>query len=145
MDDDDVIAPPRIEGLTSVRSHSGFAETIRRLEAGIRARGLTLLARIDHSALAAEAGLSLRPTELFLFGNPRAGTPLMQANQTIGIDLPLKALVWEDGAGVVWISYNEPEWLVLRHLVSERAEIVGAMSMLSSTLAGEATTHSLEA
>ena len=83
-----------------------------RLDAEIRARGLTIFARIDHAAGAAEVGLKLRPTQLIVFGNARGGTPLMQSVQTIGIDLPLKALVWQDAAGKTWISYNEPRWIV---------------------------------
>src|SRR4029450_12973509 len=71
--------------------------------------------RIDHAAGAAAVGMPLRPTELLIFGNPPAGTPLMQAEQTIGIDLPLKALVWEDASGGVWIAYNDPAWLAVRH------------------------------
>jgi uncharacterized protein (DUF302 family) len=86
-----------------------------RLEAAVRAKGMTVFARIDHAAGAAEAGLTLRPTELLIFGNARAGTPLMQARQTIGIDLPLKALVWQDASGKTWLSYNDPPWVVSRH------------------------------
>ena len=82
-----------------------------RLETEIRAQGITVFARIDHAAGAAEAGFTLRPTELLIFGNPRAGTPLMQSVQTIGIDLPLKTLVWQDASGKTWLSYNEPSWL----------------------------------
>src|SRR6516225_1827663 len=86
-----------------------------RLEAEIKAKGITVFARIDHAAGAAQAGLSLRPTEVLIFGNAKAGTPLMQSNQTIGIDLPLKALVWQDADGKVWLSYNAPSWLAQRH------------------------------
>lgn len=82
-----------------------------RLEAEIAAKGLTLFARIDHSAGAAEVGLTLRPTVLFIFGNAKGGTPLMQAAQTAGIDLPLKVLVWQDDKGVTQVSYNDPAWL----------------------------------
>jgi uncharacterized protein (DUF302 family) len=76
---------------------------------------MTVFARIDHAAGAAEVGLPLRPTELLIFGNAKGGTPLMQAEQVIGIDLPLKALVWQDEAGVTWLSYNDPTWLARRH------------------------------
>ena len=94
-----------MDGLTSIFDPT---ETMDRLEAEIRAQGMTVFARIDHAAGAAEAGLKLLPTELIIFGNARGGTPLMQSIQTVGIDLPLKALVWEDASGTTWLSYNEP-------------------------------------
>lgn len=103
------------DGLTTIPSNHGAKETMDRLEAEVRARGMVVFARVDHAAGAAQVGLSLRPTEVLMFGNAKAGTPLMQANQTIGIDLPLKALVWEDENGKVWLSYNEPNWLAQRH------------------------------
>ncbi len=80
-----------------------------RLEVEIKAKGLTVFARIDHAAGAAQVGLALRPTEVLIFGNARGGTPLMQSSQTAGIDLPLKCLVWQDEAGKTWLSYNDPE------------------------------------
>jgi uncharacterized protein (DUF302 family) len=104
-----------VDGLTTVSSAFGAKQTMDRLEAEIRAKGMTVFARIDHAAGASAAGLELRPTEVLIFGNARAGTPLMQATQTIGLDLPLKALVWEDASGTVWLSYNEPEWLAARY------------------------------
>ncbi len=103
------------DGLTTIPSALGAKETMDRLEAEIKAKGMTVFARIDHAAGAAGAGLALRPTELLIFGSAKAGTPLMQAGQTIGIDLPLKMLVHEDAAGKVWLSYNDPNWLVRRH------------------------------
>jgi uncharacterized protein (DUF302 family) len=103
------------EGLVSIPSSFDPKETMDRLEAALRASGVTIFARIDHAAGAAEVGETLRPTELLIFGNPKAGTPLMQAGQTIGIDLPLKALVWQDAAGKTQLSYNEPGWLAKRH------------------------------
>jgi len=103
------------DGLTTISSSYGPKETMDRLEAEIKAKGMTVFARIDHAAGAAQAGLSLRPTEVLIFGNAKAGTPLMQSNQTIGIDLPLKALVWQDADGKVWLSYNAPSWLAQRH------------------------------
>ena len=115
-----------IDGLITVRSHVGPTQTADRLKAELQARGLTLFARIDHAAGAAGAGLALRPTELFIFGNAKGGTPLMQAAQTIGIDLPLKALVWQDEAGVCWFSYNDPAWLAERHGVAEATRQVAA-------------------
>jgi uncharacterized protein (DUF302 family) len=102
-------------GLITVPSVHSVKETIDRLEADVGSRGLTVFARIDHAAGARAAGLTLRPTELLIFGNATGGTPLMQAYQTIGIDLPLKGLAFEDGAGQVWLSYNDPAWLAARH------------------------------
>ena len=92
--------------------------TIDRLENAAKAKGLTIFARVDHAAGATSVGLPLRPTELLIFGNARGGTPLMQLAQTIGIDLPLKALAWEDAAGKTWLSYNDPAWLAARHGVA---------------------------
>ena len=102
-------------GLVTIASSSNPSDTIKKLEASIDARGLNLFARIDHAEGAAKVGQNLRPTEVLIFGNAKSGTPLMQANQTIGIDLPLKALVWEDESGKTFISYNDPEWLAKRH------------------------------
>jgi uncharacterized protein (DUF302 family) len=95
------------EGLTTVKSGYDPKETMDRLEADVRAKGVTVFARIDPTAGATAVGLTLRPTELMIFGNARGGTPLMQAAQTIGIDLPLKALVWQDASGDTWLSYND--------------------------------------
>jgi uncharacterized protein (DUF302 family) len=103
------------DGLTTLRSGFGPAETMSRLEAAIKAKGMTVFARIDHAAGAAAAGMPLRPTEVIVFGNAKAGTPLMQSAQALGIDLPLKALVWQDADGVTWLSCNDPGWLVKRH------------------------------
>jgi uncharacterized protein (DUF302 family) len=103
------------DGLVTVRSNFGPKETMERLEAEVKAKGLTVFAHVDHAAGATAAGLPLRPTDLLIFGNARGGTPLMQAAQTIGIDLPLKALVWQDEAGNTFLSYNDPAWLVKRH------------------------------
>ena len=104
-----------MEGLKTVQSNFRQKETATRLEKEILAQGMKVFARIDHSALAIAAGLSLPPAEVFIFGNPRGGTPLMQADQTIGIDLPLKALVWQDETGATWLAYNDPQWLAQRH------------------------------
>jgi catalase len=117
-----------MDGLTTIESKFEPKETMNRLEAELKARGMTIFARINHATLAEEAGLTLRPTEVILFGNPRGGTPLMQANQTIGIDLPLKALVWQDAAGKTWLSYNEPLWLARRHEIPETEPAVAATS-----------------
>jgi len=108
-------------GLITTRSGNAVKLTVDRLEARLKAMGITVFARIDHAAGAASADMPLRPTELLIFGNPKAGTPLMQANQTIGIDLPLKILVWEDNSGGVWITYNDPTWLAKRHNLGDKA------------------------
>src|ERR1700731_246783 len=117
------------DGLATILSSFGPKETMDRLEAEIKGKGMTGFARIDHAAGAAEVGLPLRPTELLIFGSAKAGTPLMQANQAIGIDLPLKALVSQDAAGTVWLSYNDPHWLAKRHgLGAEVDRITDAMA-----------------
>jgi uncharacterized protein (DUF302 family) len=104
-----------IDGLTTIRSESGPEETMARLKAAVIARGMIVFAHIDHADAAANANMKLRPTDLLIFGGPKAGTPVMQAVPTAGIDLPLKALVWQDEAGTTWLSYNDPAWLAARH------------------------------
>ena len=103
------------DGLVAVKSPHTAAETMTRLEAQVKQRGLNVFARIDHAAGAAKVGKTLRPTELLIFGNPQGGTPLMECAQGAGIDLPLKALVWEDAQAQVWLGYNDPAWLAQRH------------------------------
>ena len=104
-----------VAGLVTIKSGNGPEETMNRFEAEVRGRGMTVFAHIDHAAGAVAAGLSLRPTEVLIFGNAKAGTPLMEATQTIGIDLPLKVLVWRDENGATWLSYNDPVWVAERH------------------------------
>ncbi|HUK11231.1 MAG TPA: DUF302 domain-containing protein [Stellaceae bacterium] len=124
----------------SIRSKFGPEETLNRLEAEIRARGLTVFARVDHAAGAAAVGLPLRATELLVFGNAKGGTPLMQMVQSIAIDLPLKALVWEDEMGGTWLSYNDPAWLSRRHELGDRADAaVRSIRSLLEVLAKTAT------
>jgi uncharacterized protein (DUF302 family) len=129
-----------VEGLTTVPSRFGPKETMDRLATEILAREMKVFARIDHAAGAAEVGLTLRPTELIIFGNARGGTPFMQLVQTVGIDLPLKVLVWEDATGKAWISYNEPEWIAHRHRITNADPIVNKLADLlraiSTTAAG---------
>jgi len=129
----------RVEGLTTIPSSFDPKETMDRLEAEIRAKGLNVFARVDHAAGAEEAGLELRPTNLIIFGNARGGTPLMQASQTAGIDLPLKVLVWQDAAGKTWLSYNEPSWIAQRHHLGIKAEIVDKMAAALSAMSRTAT------
>lgn len=128
-----------IEGLTTIESKFGPKETMDRFDAEVRSHGMRVFARINHAALAAEAGLSLHPTELIVFGNPRGGTPLMQAAQTIGIDLPLKALVWQDASGKTWLSFIDPAWLAKRHGVSGAERTTDAISRTLSGIAAAVT------
>jgi uncharacterized protein (DUF302 family) len=106
-------------GVVSLRSPYSVADTLQRLEAIITSKGLTIFARVDHSGEAAKVGLKMPPTELLIFGSPKSGTPLMIASPTLAIDLPLKALVWQNGDGAVWLSYNAPEYLQQRHNIPE--------------------------
>lgn len=131
------------DGLTTMQSSFGPQETLLKLEAAVKARGMAVFARIDHAAGAAEAGLALRPTELVIFGNARGGTPLMQSDQTMGIDLPLKALVWQDTAGNTWLSHDDPSWLVKRHGMGRETDAtVAALSAALTAVAKAATTSS---
>jgi uncharacterized protein (DUF302 family) len=102
-------------GLITVQSRFGVAETIDRLAETVQHAGLHVFARIDHAAGARDVGASLRPTELLIFGNAKGGTPLMHDQQLAGMDLPVKALAWEDAQGKVWLSYNDLHWLAERH------------------------------
>jgi uncharacterized protein (DUF302 family) len=129
-----------VDGLISLKSSNGPEDTMNRFEAEARAKGLTVFAHVDHAAGAAAAGLLLLPTDLLIFGSARAGTPLMQASQTIGVDLPLKVLVWQDATGQTWLSYNDPAWLAARHGLGAAADAtVVAMAGLLQSLAAAAT------
>ena len=105
----------------------GATETVERLKALLAQKGIEVFAHIDHAAGARKVGLPLRPTEVLIFGNPKAGTPLMQARQTIGLDLPLRALVWEDGEGKVWLTYRRVDDLAQQHHVTDCDEAVKAL------------------
>jgi uncharacterized protein (DUF302 family) len=129
-----------IDGLTTIRSGYGPTETMARLEADVKAKGMTVFAHVDHAAGAAAAGLPLRPTDLLIFGNAKGGTPLMQSVQTIGIDLPLKALVWQDASGETWLSYNDPAWVAKRHALPPDAQAtITALSAALKAVAAAAT------
>ena len=106
---------PADNGKVAVKSPHSAADTLSRLEAQVRQRNLAVVARVDHAAGAQRVAQTLRPTEVMIFGNPQAGTPLMQCAQGVGIDLPMKALVWVDAQQQVWLAYNDPVWLVRRH------------------------------
>jgi uncharacterized protein (DUF302 family) len=127
-------------GLITVASKYSVGETLDRLTAAITSAGLLIFARIDHAGNAKEVGLELRPTELLLFGHPRGGTPLMQDKQTAGIDLPVKALAWEDKEGMVWLTYNEAAWLATRHALGASSKhAVEAIEAGMATLASSIT------
>jgi uncharacterized protein (DUF302 family) len=111
------MSPELNQGLVHLESPCTVTETLTRLERLVRSKGLTVLARIDHSGDAARVGLEMRATELLIFGNPKAGTPLMIASPTVAIDLPLKALAWEDADGKVWLSFNSSGYLAERHSI----------------------------
>ena len=113
-------------GIVRIASSHSVGVTMDRLESLLKERGIIVFARIDFSGDAARAGLTLRPEQLLIFGNPKAGTPLMQAAATAGLDLPLKALIWEDADGKTWLAYNTPQYVVRRH---------GLASTLSTNLA----------
>ena len=129
------------DGLITIPSAFGPEETMNRLEAEVRAKGMTVFAHVDHAAGAAAAGLSLRPTDLLVFGAARGGTPLMELVQTIGVDLPLKALVWQDAAGATWLSYNDPGWLAERHAANPKpTAVLNALSAALKAVTAAATT-----
>ena len=128
------------DGLVTLQSSHDFATTLERLTAALESKGVRVFAQIDHAAGATSAGLELRPTTLVVFGNPVAGTPLMQAVQTAGIDLPLKALVWQDEQGATFLSYNDPAYLAGRHGIGEPAKaVVTALTGALHAIATKAT------
>jgi uncharacterized protein (DUF302 family) len=134
------------DGLVSIRSAHSAQDTSARVESDLATKGVTVFAKIDHAAGAAAAGLTLRPTTLIIFGGARAGTPLMQACQLAGIDLPLKVLIWEDGDGSVWLTYNDPAWVARRHALDLQIEktvqiesLVHAMSAMLAAIARNGT------
>lgn len=117
---------PAADGLVAVLSPYSAKETMTRLEEAVKQRGLNVFARIDHAAGAAKVGHSLRPTAVLIFGHPKGGTPFMQCAQTVGIDLPLKVLVWQDESRRVWLGYNDPAYLARRHEVAD-CPVVGKL------------------
>ena len=126
------------EGLVIRKSPHDAATTMNRLEEILLQKGMTIFARIDHAAGARKIGQELRPTEVIIFGNPKVGTALMRCSQTAGIDLPLKALVWQDESGQVWLGYNDPAWLAGRHQAPECA-VVPKMTQALANFAAAAT------
>ena len=122
------------DGLVQVKSELCVKATADKLDELARQRGLTVFARIDHAAGAAKVGKTLRPTQLLIFGNPKAGTPFMQCSQTVAIDLPLKALVWEDESGQVWVGYNDPAYVAARHEITQCPVVENIRKALSSLI-----------
>jgi uncharacterized protein (DUF302 family) len=111
-------------GFVNVRSNHDVHKTADRLEVVLKQKGMTVFIRINHAEGAKKVGKTLRPTELIIFGNPKVGTPLMQCSQTVGLDLPQKALIWQDEAGLVWFSYNDPKYLAKRHGLAKCGEVL---------------------
>ena len=109
------MAPTADKGLIHKPSHQSVEQTVERLKNILQSKGVALFALIDHSGEADKVGMKMRPTKLLIFGNPKAGTPLMLAAPTVAIDLPLKILIWEDSDGKVWVTYNSPEFLRERY------------------------------
>lgn len=120
------------EGLVAFSSPYSAEETMQRMEQQVQQRGLKVFARIDHAAGAATIGSTLRPTILLVFGHPAGGTPFMQCEQTVGIDLPLKALVWEDASGQVWLGYDDPAFIAQRHGVAQCAVVAKLRQSLNA-------------
>jgi uncharacterized protein (DUF302 family) len=129
-----------VDGLITIQSSHDPDETMTKFESALTAKGMSVFAKVDHAAGAASVGMELRPTLLIMFGNPKGGTPLMQVAQTSGIDLPLKALIWQDASGATWLSYNDPAWIATRHGLHPGAEAaVKAMSGALQAFAAIAT------
>jgi uncharacterized protein (DUF302 family) len=126
------------DGLVAVKSPHGVKETLDRFESAAKAKGLNVFLRLDHAAGAKKIGKDLRPTELLVFGNPQGGTPLMECVQSAGIDLPLKALAWQDEGGQVWLAYNDPRYLATRHSAGECGPVVQNLTKALAGLTQEA-------
>jgi uncharacterized protein (DUF302 family) len=126
------------EGMISVKSAHPVDVSTDRLESMLTSKGMTVFARIDHAAGAAKVGKTLPPTELLIFGNPKVGTPLMQCSHSIAIDLPQKALIWQDAAGQVWISYNDPKFLALRHNTQGCDAVLDKVAMVLANFTNKA-------
>jgi uncharacterized protein (DUF302 family) len=123
-------------GIVDLPSRYSVPETLARLQSILKEKGVTVFALIDHSGEAAKVGLEMRPTQLLIFGSPKAGTPLMVAAPSVAIDLPLKALAWQDAEGKVWLSYNAPEYLQQRHGIPPDLlkNIVGPAALLQKAV-----------
>lgn len=127
------------KGLVNKKSHYSVKVTLDRLENVLRKKGITVVTRWSHDAGAKKAGITLRPTELLIFGNPKMGSHFFTSNQTAGIDLPMKALAWKDKKGQVWLTYNDPTYIANRHGINDRPEIVKKMTGALNNLTNAAT------
>jgi uncharacterized protein (DUF302 family) len=126
-------------GMISKKSAHSVKETLDRLEAALKKKGIGVALRWSHNEKADSVGIPLRPTELLMFGNPKLGSHMFTSNQTAGIDLPLKALAWEDEKGQVWLTYNDPAYIAKRHNIKDRGEIVAKMTKALDGLSNAAT------
>jgi uncharacterized protein (DUF302 family) len=133
--------PATADNLVAKRSAHGVADTMNRLEAAVKEQGIAVLARVNHAAAAQKVDMTLRPTELLIFGNPKLGTPLMQSQQRAGLDLPLKALVWQDEQGQTWIAYRAPAALAAEHGIRDRDPIVQKMTSVLEELTTRAASR----
>ena len=129
-----------MKDLISIQSRYSVKETIDRLASIVESKGLIVFARIDHSENARKQGLELRPTELIIFGNPNVGTGIMQDKQTSGIDLPMRALAWQDEVGSVWLTYNDVKWLADRHNLTSKSNAILKAIEEGMTLVGNMAT-----
>ena len=129
---------PAVADIVRLQSPHSPRDTMDRFEAIVKQRGLTVFARVDHAASAKNADLTLRPTELLIFGNPKSGTPLMQASQTMGLALPMKVLVWQDADGKVWIGYDAPADVAAGHNVPQDHPVLGQVTKAMQGLTAEA-------
>lgn len=127
------------DGLIAVKSNHSVAATADKLEAVLSEKGMKVMNRINHTAGAETAGLELRPTVVVIFGNPKVGTPLMQCAQSVAVDLPQKALIWEDEEGQVWLGYNDPDYLKTRHAIESCDAVLKKVSGALSSFAKAAT------
>lgn len=129
-----------VDGLIVKKSNYSVSETITRLENALKKKGITVALRWSHDSKAKAVGIPLRPTELLIFGNPKLGSNMFTSKQTAGIDLPMKALAWEDEKGAVWLGYNDPNYIAARHGITDRAEVVkkmsGALNKMSNIAVG---------
>ena len=126
-------------GMISVKSAHDVGTTADRLEKVLKSKGMTVFIRIDHAEGAQKIGETLRPTQLVIFGNPKVGTPMMQCRQSVAIDLPQKALIWEDETGQVWFSYNDPKYLATRHEINACTEVIDKIETALGNFAKAAT------